>query len=141
VFPDHQIEKERGVILEEMAMYHDSPDDSIQDEFDSIVYRDHPMGMNILGKPETVNSFQQKDFFNFFREHLGTDKITFSCVGDIPVGEVERVARKYLEGIRRKKALSRRKKFRLYKPREHELRRTVKQAKCAIGRDAYPVTS
>ncbi len=141
VFPDHQIEKERGVILEEMAMYHDSPDDSIQDEFDSIVYRDHPMGMNILGKPETVNSFQQKDFFNFFREHLGTDKITFSCVGDIPVGEVERVARKHLEGIRRKKALSRRKKFRLYKPREHELRRTVKQAKCAIGRDAYPVTS
>ncbi len=141
VFPDHQIEKERGVILEEMAMYQDSPDDSIQDEFDSIVYRDHPMGMNILGKPETVNSFRQKDFFDFFREHLGTDKIAFSCVGNISVEEVERVARKYLEGIRQKKAKSRRKKFRSYKPREHELRRTLKQAKCAIGRDAYPLAS
>ena len=57
VFPDYQIEKERGVILEEMAMYHDSPDDSLQDEFESIVYKDHPMGMNILGRPETVRSF------------------------------------------------------------------------------------
>ncbi len=141
VFPDHQIEKERGVILEEMAMYLDSPDDSLQDEFESIVYKDHPMGMNILGKPETVNSFTQKDFFQFFRDHLGTDKIVFSCVGNISEEQVERIARKYLEGIRRKKANSRRKKFRIYKPREQVLQRIVKQAKCAIGRDAYSIAS
>lgn len=139
VFPDYQIEKERGVILEEMAMYHDSPDDSLQDEFESIVYKDHPMGMNILGKPETVKSFTQKDFLNFFRDHLGTDKIAFSCVGNISLDEVERVARKYLEEIRKKKAKAKRKKFKLYKPREEVLARTVKQAKCAIGRDAYPI--
>lgn len=139
VFPDYQIDKERGVILEEMAMYHDSPDDSLQDEFDSLVYKDHPMGMNILGKPETVNSFTQRDFLNFFRDHLSTDKIAFSCVGNISTEEVERIARKYLEGLRKKKAKARRKKFKLYKPQEQVLRRIVKQAKCAIGRDAYPV--
>lgn len=139
VFPDYQIEKERGVILEEMAMYHDSPDDSLQDEFESIVYQDHPMGMNILGKPETVNSFTKKDFLNFFKDHLGTDKIAFSCVGNISLDEVERVAKRYLEGLVAKKARARRKRFKLYKPREHILKRTVKQAKCAIGRDAYPV--
>lgn len=141
VFPDNQIEKERGVILEEMAMYHDSPDDSLQDEFESIVYKDHPMGMNILGKPETVNSFKQRDFLNFFRDHLGTDKIAFSCVGNISLEEVERIAQKYFGSLRKKKARSKRKKFRIYHPREQVLRRTVKQAKCAIGRDAYPMVN
>lgn len=139
VFPDYQIEKERGVILEEMAMYLDSPDDSLQDEFESIVYKDHPMGMNILGKPETVNSFTKNDFLSFFKNHLGTDKIVFSVVGNINLEEVERMARKYLEVVVTKKAKARRKKFKLYKPREQILTRTIKQAKCAIGRDAYPV--
>jgi predicted Zn-dependent peptidase len=138
VFPDYQIEKERGVILEEMAMYHDSPDDSLQDEFESIVYKDHPMGMNILGRPETVKSLTRRDFTNFFRDHLGTDKIAFSCVGNISLDQVERVAKKYFEGLVKKKAKARRKRFRIYKPREQILHRTVKQAKCAIGRDAYP---
>ncbi|HET9485799.1 MAG TPA: pitrilysin family protein [Chryseosolibacter sp.] len=141
VFPDYQIEKERGVILEEMAMYHDSPDDSLQDEFESIVYKDHPMGMNILGKPETVNSFTKNDFMTFFKNHLGTDKIAFSCVGNISLDEVERMARKYLEVLLTKKAKAKRKKFRLYKPKEQILARTVKQAKCAMGRDAYPITN
>lgn len=140
VFPDYQIEKERGVILEEMAMYHDSPDDSLQDEFESIVYKDHPMGMNILGRPETVKALTRRDFTQFFRDHLGTDKIAFSCVGNISLDQVERVAKKYFEGLVKKKAKARRKRFRVYKPREQILYRTVKQAKCAIGRDAYPIT-
>lgn len=139
IFPDYQIEKERGVILEEMAMYNDSPDDSLQDEFESIVYKDHPMGMNILGRPETVNSFTKRDFLTFFKNHLSTDKIAFSCVGNISLDEVERIARKYFEALLTRKAKGKRKKFRVYKPREQILKCTVKQAKCAIGRDAYPI--
>ncbi|MEO5601119.1 MAG: pitrilysin family protein [Cyclobacteriaceae bacterium] len=139
IFPDYQIEKERGVILEEMAMYNDSPDDSLQDEFESIVYKDHPMGMNILGKPETVNSFTKRDFLSFFKNHLGTDKIAFSCVGNISMDVVERIAKKYLEALVTKSAKAKRKKFKVYKPREQILKRTVKQAKCALGRDAYPI--
>lgn len=141
IFPDQQIEKERGVILEEMAMYLDSPDDSLQDEFESIVYKDHPMGMNILGKPETVKAFRKRDFLTFFKNHLGTDKIAFSCVGNISLEQVEKVSRKYFENLVNRKAGARRKKFRHYKPREHVLKRTVKQAKCALGRDAYPIMS
>jgi predicted Zn-dependent peptidase len=139
IFPENQIEKERGVILEEMAMYFDSPDDSLQDEFEAIVYKNHSMGMNILGRPETVKSFRKKDFVNFVRTHLSTDKIVFSCVGNISFQEVERIAKNFLEGIPKKKATIRRKKFNIYKPGESILTRTVKQAKCAIGRDAYPI--
>ena len=70
VFPEKELEKERGVILEEMAMYLDSPDESLQDEFESVVYKNHPMGMNILGRAETINAFQKKDFVSFFKGHI-----------------------------------------------------------------------
>lgn len=139
IFSENQIEKERGVILEEMAMYLDSPDESLQDEFESIVYPNHPMGMNILGRPETVKSFRKKDFVNFVKTHMSTDKIVFSCVGNISFDQVEKMARTYLEPIARKKATGKRKRFNFYRPEESILHRSVKQAKCAIGRDAYPI--
>jgi predicted Zn-dependent peptidase len=139
IFPDNQIEKERGVILEEMAMYFDSPDESLQDEFEAIIYKNHPMGMNILGRPETVKSFQKKDFVSFVKNQLRTDRVIFSCVGNVPFETVERFAKLYLEGIPKKITPVKRKKFNQYKPREATLVRTVKQAKCAIGRDAYPL--
>ncbi|MFM8913151.1 MAG: M16 family metallopeptidase, partial [Flammeovirgaceae bacterium] len=62
IFPKEQIDRERKVILEEMSMYHDDPEGSLQDEFDKIIFPGHPLGMNILGTEKTVGSFQRKDF-------------------------------------------------------------------------------
>lgn len=137
--PEKELEKERGVILEEMAMYLDSPDDSLQDEFELVVYHKHPMGMNILGKQETVSNFSRKDFKEFFDNNLSNEKIVFSCIGNITVKDAERMAKRYLEKRTLKKSLAKRKAISLYKPSEKILTRSVKQAKCAIGRDAYPL--
>lgn len=136
VFPVSQIEKERGVILEEMAMYLDNPDDSLQDEFEAVMYKNHSMGMNILGKPETVKSFERKDFLSFFKDHIDTRRIVFSCVGNLSVDKVASLTKKYFEVKKAERKIGR-KKANAYKPREKELYRPVKQAKCAIGRDAY----
>ena len=138
VFPDSQIEKERGVILEEMAMYLDNPDDTLHDEFEAVIYKNHPMGMNILGAQNTIKSFKRKDFLTFFKNHLDTRKIVFSCVGNYPVSYIEKLAKKYFE-IKKTVRKIERKKSNAYKPREKEIYRPVKQAKCAIGRDAYPM--
>jgi predicted Zn-dependent peptidase len=137
IFPEDQIEKEKGVILEEMAMYYDDPDDSLQDEFEAVIYKNHPMGMNILGKQETVSSFRKKNFKSFYNEHLDTNRIVFSCVGNISLDEVELMAKRYLEKIPAVKSTAKRKKFTLYKPGEVILKRPVKQSKCAIGRVSY----
>jgi predicted Zn-dependent peptidase len=139
IFPEKELEKERGVILEEMAMYYDSPDEALQDEFEAVVFKNHPMGMNILGKEDTVKSFRKKDFTSFFKSHVDTKRIVFSCVGNISLENVERLAKRYLEPFRSQPANGKRKRFGTYKPREEVLHRPVKQAKCAIGRDAYPV--
>jgi len=138
-FPEREIAKERSVILEEMAMYFDNPDDSIQDELEAVIFKNHPMGMNILGNEETVRGFRKRDFVSFFAEHADNRKIVFSCIGNISLSEVERIARKYLERKPSFKSTVRRKKIGAYNRREKVIQRGAKQSRCAIGRDAYPL--
>jgi len=137
VFPAPQINRERNVILEEMAMYYDDPEDSLQDEFDSLIFEGHPMGMNILGRKETVQKFKRKDFQTFIRQHLNTHKIVFSSVGNVPFERVVQLAEKYLEPVSSTSSKIKRKKFLSYRPKELTLQRPMKQARCAIGRTAY----
>jgi predicted Zn-dependent peptidase len=137
VLPEKELEKERSVILEEMAMYLDSPDDSLQDEFESVLFPKHPMGMNILGRKETVSSFSRKDFRDFFNNNLSTERIVFSCIGNVTLQQAEEMAKRYLEKQPYRKLPASRKKITTYKANQRILIRPVKQAKCAIGRTAY----
>ena len=95
IFPEKQIEKERGVILEEMSLYRDSPEDAIQDEFDHVIFGDHPLGQNILGTPKSVRSFSRQDFQQFLQQNMNTEEVVFSCVGNIPFKKVKRLAEKF----------------------------------------------
>lgn len=140
IFPEAQIEKERQVILEEMSMYYDDPEDSLQDEFDAIVFKGHSLGMNILGTEKTVRSFRRKDFRNFVNEHLDTRRIVFSSVGNVPMEKVVALAEKYLGPVAARKSVRKRKKFSGYRPKQQILNRPVKQSRCAIGRASYSFT-
>lgn len=140
IFPKEQIEKERHVILEEMSMYYDDPEDSLQDEFDATVFSGHSLGMNILGSQKTVNGFKRSDFTSFVKKHLDTRKIVFSSVGNVSMEVVVRLAEKYLGHVPASKSLVKRKKFTGYKPKEVVLTRDVKQARCAIGRESYKLS-
>lgn len=138
VFPEKQIEKERKVILEEMAMYYDSPEDAIQDEFDDLVFKDHPLGMNILGTGESVRGFQRDDFKKFILNNLNTERVVFCSVGNIPFKKVVKLAEKYLKNIPAHTATRQRHPFQVYKPAVREVHRNLSQSHFAIGRgDAY----
>jgi len=136
-FPEKQIENERQVILEEMAMYRDSPDDAIQDDFDEVVFQNHSLGRNILGTEETVNSFCQNDFFEFISSHLDTSKIVFSVVGNISFQKVLRQLEGKLNEIPEKKSLYQRSDFIHYTPRREKVYREITQSLCALGKPAY----
>jgi len=125
------------VILEEMAMYKDSPEDALQDEFDAIIFKDHPLGNNILGTSESVESFHRQDFQNFLREHIDTSRIIFSTVGNIPFSKVKKLAARYLEKIPASFTNSNRLIFEGYQPQQITLSHSGQQAYCAIGRTTY----
>jgi len=136
-FPSKQIEKERQVILEEMAMYRDSPDDSIQDELDELVFENHALGRNILGTEETVSRFSQQDFFDFISSRLDTSEIIFSVVGNITFEKALKVIVGPLSEIQPKHTLYVRNGFHDYVPKRKTVQRDVTQSLCAIGRPAF----
>lgn len=136
-FPQKQIEKERQVILEEMAMYRDSPEDSIQDELDELVFENHALGRNILGTEETVGSFSHQDFIDFISSRLDTSQIVFSVVGNISFKNALKIIEGPLQEIQSKRSLYVRNGFHTYHPKTKIVERDVTQSLCAIGRPAY----
>jgi predicted Zn-dependent peptidase len=136
-FPKKQIEKERQVILEEMSMYRDSPEDSIQDDFDELVFEGHALGRNILGNEETVKSFGQEDFFDFISTRFDTTQIVFSVVGNVSFKKVLQQVEGVLAEIPAKRSLYVRSKFANYQPKTKTLEKDITQAHCAIGKPAY----
>ncbi|MGY6743273.1 MAG: M16 family metallopeptidase [Cecembia sp.] len=136
-FPKKQIEKERQVILEEMAMYRDSPDDSIQDDFDALVFEGHALGRNILGTEETVGQFTQEDFFEFISSRLDTTQIVFSVIGNISFTKVLQKIEGLLSEIPLKRSLYVRSGFSNYESKTKMVMKEITQAHCAIGKPAY----
>ncbi|MEX2565350.1 MAG: pitrilysin family protein [Cyclobacteriaceae bacterium] len=136
IFPPKQIERERQVILEEMAMYRDSPDDSLQDEFDTLLFPGHSMGFNILGTENSVSGFSQNDFLDFIRQHLDTSKIVFSVVGNISFQRVLLKMVPLLENIPLKKSNRQRKTINGYKAQTAIHYKEITQAHCALGKPA-----
>ena len=137
VFPEKQILKERNVILEEMAMYKDTPEDAIQDEFDYLVFGDHPMGVNILGKSETINKFKKKDFQNFIKNNINTEEIVFTCVGNISMKKVIKLTEKYMADIPHLSVKRDRIPVNNYQPSTCQHERSITQSLCVMGRPSY----
>ena len=137
IFPEKQIEKERGVILEEMAMYLDSPEDALQDDFDAQIFSNHPLGYNILGTSESVRSFQRQDFIDFVQGNLDTDRLIFSCVGNIDLKKVIRLAQKHLSELPCYQTERLRPLFSGYTPSRKTVHKSLAQAHCVMGCTSY----
>jgi len=137
IFPEKQIEVERGVILEEIAMYKDAPDEALQDDFDSILFDKHPLGNNILGFPETVSHFTKKDFEQFFAQNIDSTKIVLSSVSNLPFRKALAIAEKYLKDLPNFKSSHKRLRFANYKAQNRVVTKPISQAHFALGRTAY----
>ncbi|MCX2738659.1 M16 family metallopeptidase [Pontibacter anaerobius] len=137
IFPEREIEKERGVILEEMAMYLDTPEEAIVDEFDAVVFNGHALGNNILGTKESVSGFQKQDFLGFIERNLSTGALVFCSVSNLPFEKVVKLAEKYLSHIPSIKKHRERVPFTGYTPKAVTLEKPISQAHCVIGCPAY----
>ena len=90
-FLNTEIEVEREVIIQEIGMYLDTPDDVVFDWLQDVCYPDQPIGRSILGNPENVKRFGQKDFFNFLRKHYAPKEMIVCVAGGVRHTEVFRI--------------------------------------------------
>ncbi len=136
VFPEKQIERERGVILEEMAMYYDSPEDAIQDDFDELIFGNHPLGGNILGTTDTVNAFTRESLQVFIADNLDTSQVIIASVSNWPFQKVVRLAEKHLSDVPMRSSVRQRVIPTGYAPDRRTVARPITQAQSAMGRPA-----
>lgn len=140
VFPEKEIEKERNVILEEMAMYADMPEDSIHDDFEALVFPNHPLGRNVLGTPHTVSTIHRQDIIDFLKRNIDTQKIVFSSVSSLPFEKVLKTVSRFLDDIPAMKVKRSRKSPTAYKAQDTTLKKEgITQVHCMIGAPAYSI--
>ena len=106
-FSAKEIEKEKGVIVEEINMYEDAPMYLIGDLFEKILYPSNSLGRTILGTKENVISFQRKDFLNFFNSHYHSENSAVIIAGNFSEKKAIKLAKKYFLGMKKRgKSLS-----------------------------------
>ncbi|NWG02767.1 MAG: insulinase family protein [Syntrophaceae bacterium] len=90
------VEKERMVILQEIKMVEDTPDDLIHDLFNRVCWGEHPLGFPIYGTSELVQSFYRDQLYRFFKENYSPDRIIICAAGNVQHQEVvDRVNRTF----------------------------------------------
>jgi len=67
LFRTEDIDREKGVVLEEIGMYEDAPDELVHDLFAQAIWSDHPLGRSVLGVPDTVMCFDRERIIDYLR--------------------------------------------------------------------------
>ena len=87
-YPQEEIDKEIEVICDEIESYNDSPAELIYDEFENILFKDHPLGHNILGEADQLRTYTTADALRFTHRGYRRDNAIFFVYGSVAFEEV-----------------------------------------------------
>jgi predicted Zn-dependent peptidase len=100
-FVEEELNKERNVVLEEIKMYDDTPDDIVHDLLSRAIYGDHPLGYPILGTEETLNTFTSATLKEYIHNRYTPENVVISIAGNVSdkfIHEVEKYFGSYEGG-------------------------------------------
>ena len=87
-FPDAEMQKEKGVIIEEINMYEDMPQRHVQDLMMKLLYRDQPAGWNIAGEKKNILGMKREDFVKYKSEHYLPEATVLVVAGQVTERQV-----------------------------------------------------
>ncbi|PZQ46475.1 MAG: peptidase M16 [Micavibrio aeruginosavorus] len=82
-FPDAELEKERGVILQEIGMTNDTPDDVVFDHYQETAYPDQALGAPILGREDIIQNMKKETLYDYVHRFYTPKKLVISAAGNI----------------------------------------------------------
>lgn len=98
-FPERDIEKEKGVVIDEINSYKDSPAEDIYDRFEEMLFSGHPLSSPILGTSSSVKRIDRGELLSFTSGKFLPENMAFTVVADIPEdvmeGRIARLSRKF----------------------------------------------
>ncbi len=102
-FPEAEMQKEKGVIIEEINMYEDLPMRHVQDMMMELLYGDQPAGWNIAGEKKNITGMKRDDFINYKKKHYLPEATTLVVAGKVSEKDVMKEAEKIFGKILRGK--------------------------------------
>lgn len=91
VFDEEELEREKQVVLEEIKMYEDTPDDHVHDLLSEASFGDHPLGKSIIGTSDHVNSFNREKLIDYVNSTYNPNNIVVSIAGNVDEGFIKEV--------------------------------------------------
>lgn len=88
-FPDNEVNTERGVVIDEIKSYKDSPSEDVYDRFEEKLFRGHSLSMPILGTPQSVRATSVEELRRFYKEKFVPGSMVFTIVADIDEKRME----------------------------------------------------
>ena len=88
-FPDNEVNTERGVVIDEIKSYKDSPSEDVYDRFEEKLFRGHSLSMPILGTPQSVRATSAEELRRFYKEKFVPGSMVFTVVADIDEKRME----------------------------------------------------
>ena len=88
-FPDNEVNTERGVVIDEIKSYKDSPSEDVYDRFEEKLFRGHSLSMPILGTPQSVRATSADELRRFYKEKFVPGSMVFTIVADIDEKRME----------------------------------------------------
>lgn len=89
IFPDNEVNTERGVVIDEIKSYKDSPSEDVYDRFEEKLFRGHSLSMPILGTPQSVRATSAEELRRFYKEKFVPGSMVFTIVADIDEKRME----------------------------------------------------
>ncbi|MDY0202025.1 MAG: pitrilysin family protein [Bacteroidales bacterium] len=136
-FPEKELAKEKIVVIDEINSYKDSPSELIFDDFEELLYPNHPFGRNILGSKKTLKRFTRNDIFNFINRVYNTDQMVFCSIGNIPFNRVVKLADRYFGTVTTNHRTVNRRAIEPTLPLYKEVGKKTFQQHCMVGCRSY----
>jgi predicted Zn-dependent peptidase len=138
-FPEREVAKEKDVVVEEMRMYEDAPEELIFDRFDAMLYPDHPMGRPVIGYEDTVRSFAREQLLAYMGDHYTLDRMVVAVAGNVSHRRVLTLVRQALQGTNRAASHTVRAPVAGHRADRLVEQRNIQQAHLVLGTRGYDV--
>ena len=96
-FPEHEVNTEKGVVIDEIHSYKDTPSEDIYDRFEEMLFEGHPLSSPILGTTASVKKITSEELIRFVREKFTPERMAFTVVADIDEKKMEKDVLKLID--------------------------------------------
>lgn len=137
IFPEHEVNTEKGVVIDEIHSYKDTPSEDIYDRFEEMLFKGHPLSGPILGTTASVKKISREELLKFVKEKFVPQRMAFTIVADIEEKKMEKDVLKLIDKFFKDKEQELQVHTNHATPKPEQFDKTVSkrnhQANCIIG--------